>query len=161
MLTGDFYYLEQLQFWAGMGVLEWCVGASYCRGPLDQTKPLAGIQGQIRANAWTFRTRVNAAWISPDGTPERSYFDNVTMEAIAYWEGFKGIMGTQFDGTFHKTWALENIYNTYAGKVSQLFVFENDESLADGPVDPSICGAAVSMWMECTLETKTVDSFKC
>lgn len=147
MLTGDYFYLEGLQFWAAYGVLEWCVGNSYCRGPMDTSKPLAGIQGQIRANAWTFRGRSHAAFISPDGTPEKSYFQNVTEEAIAFWEGWKNITGTAYEGTFAWTWARDNIFKPV---VPGLFVMENDESLVDGPINATVCGGAVSMWMECT-----------
>lgn len=148
ILTGDYFYLEQLQQWAGFYAMSYCVGNTWCRGPWGQ--PIAGIVGQIRANAWIFRTRTNAAWASPDATPERQYFNDITDDAIAFFEGWKNITGTKYDGRVAKTWATTNVYVS-ASKVNPLHIMENNGNFADGPVNTTLCSATTSMWMNCTL----------
>jgi hypothetical protein len=91
-LTGDYFMLEQLQFWAAAQALKY--DPAY-KGP----PPSGVIHDQIRGDAWVFRTRVHAAFLSPDGTPEKAYFTHLVDDAIAYWEGMHGITGTRFEGT--------------------------------------------------------------
>lgn len=66
LLTGDYYYLEELQFWAawnptgtdpgnhgGTGLVRW---------------------QQLRGQAWSMRTLGHAAYITPDTHPMKAYF---------------------------------------------------------------------------------------
>ncbi|MBN9509088.1 MAG: hypothetical protein J0I21_08225 [Alphaproteobacteria bacterium] len=91
-LTGDYFMLEQLQLWAGIQALKY--DPAY-RGPPRG----AAIRDQPRGDAWVFRTRVLAAFLSPDGTAEKTYFNRLVDDAIAYWEGWHGIGGTKFADT--------------------------------------------------------------
>lgn len=88
LVTGDPFYLEEMQFTAS-----WAQGYPngaatnyfYGRGP-------TGREGLIfsrspRCMAWTGQQRLHTAFISPDGTPEKAYFEILLMEAIAGWEG--------------------------------------------------------------------------
>ena len=89
-LTGDYFYLEQLQLWAGTQVV--CFAPPY-KGP-----PGSGvIVSETRGHAWAFRNRVHAAFLTPDGAPEKAYFHRLTDDAIAHWEGWHGIAGTRFE----------------------------------------------------------------
>jgi len=68
LVTGDYYYLEELQFWAasnplgtdpgyngnGQGLLRW---------------------QQVRGQAWSLRTLGHSAYITPDSHPLKSYFN--------------------------------------------------------------------------------------
>ncbi len=108
MLTGDYWYLEELQFWAAWSAADGDGPATakfWGRGP-------TGAEGgygatQIRGQAWTFRSRARAAALSPDGTPERDYFTRLTEDAIAVWEGEREIYGTQFEGDPNWTWGRD------------------------------------------------------
>jgi hypothetical protein len=85
LLTGDFYYLEQLQFWASWGLFNTNPGSSSWasgRNPKDTI-----INDQVRSNAWLFRTRARAGFISPDNSPAQAYFTRATEQALRMWEG--------------------------------------------------------------------------
>jgi hypothetical protein len=76
LLTGDFYYLEELQFYAMFNVAQ----------------PIGAYRGfgtglvkwdQLRGQAWTLRTLANAAYISPDGDslkPQLTAFLNDNLD---------------------------------------------------------------------------------
>lgn len=85
MLTGDYWYLEQLQFWAATWALMY--------NPAYRPAGIARIIDEVRGDAWVFRNRVNAAFLSPDGTPEQTYFNSITEDALAIWEGERKIRG--------------------------------------------------------------------
>ncbi|HET6724722.1 MAG TPA: hypothetical protein VFH85_01800 [Gammaproteobacteria bacterium] len=67
MVTGDFYYLEQLQFWADWN--EFQINPDY-------RSHSTGLlwSNQVRAQAWGLRTLGDVAWITPDDAPLKSYF---------------------------------------------------------------------------------------
>lgn len=68
LLTGDYYYLEELQFWTMFNALS---PNPYYRN-LD--KGLAK-SDQVRGQAWIMRTLAEAAYITPDSHPLKSHFD--------------------------------------------------------------------------------------
>ena len=91
-LTGDYFMLEQLQFWAAVQAMSY--------NPAYKGPPASGaIVGQPRGCAWVLRNRVHAAFLSPDGSPEKAYFTRLVDDALAYWEGVHGITGTRFEGS--------------------------------------------------------------
>jgi hypothetical protein len=92
LLTGDFFALENLQFWTASQALFY---DPVYKGP----QPSGVIFDQVRGDAWVFRTRTNATVLSPDGTPEREYFSTLMDDALAYWEGMHGISGTRYEDT--------------------------------------------------------------
>jgi hypothetical protein len=59
LVTGDYYYLEELQFWAMINTFE--TNPNY----RQNTKGLYQ-DGQIRGQAWSMRTVSEAAYITPD-----------------------------------------------------------------------------------------------
>ncbi|HVK66553.1 MAG TPA: hypothetical protein VM694_18850 [Polyangium sp.] len=67
LLTGDRYYLEELQFWANFNMLQSNPGY---RG---QEKGLVQFD-QTRGQAWSLRTLGQAAYITPDTDPMKKYF---------------------------------------------------------------------------------------
>lgn len=67
LLTGDFYYLEELQFWAMYDVFASNPGY---RGDI---KGLVAPE-QVRGQAWALRTLADAAYITPDADRLKSHF---------------------------------------------------------------------------------------
>jgi hypothetical protein len=78
MATGDFYYLEQLQFWADWNAIR--MNATY----RHHKKGLL-YKNQVRAQAWDLRTLGDAAFITPDDDPLKSYFVDMMHNNIAWY----------------------------------------------------------------------------
>lgn len=89
LLTGDYWYLEEMQFLAAYGAMN--SNHQYRGIPYE---PWAGLSDQIRGEAWAFRARVEAAIASPDGSLEKAYLTEITNHAIAFFEGRQNLMGT-------------------------------------------------------------------
>lgn len=78
IVTGDFYYLEQLQFWADWNAFR---QNPHYRG---KEKGLL-INQQVRGQAWALRTLGDAAWITPDDDPLKPYFVGMIQNNIAWY----------------------------------------------------------------------------
>ena len=89
LMTGRYYYLEELQYWAAYSVANrtGCYGEAWMRqgdsGYLNDS--------QIRGDAWGFRTLAYGAFLSPDGSPEKAYFEDKLLNNVAKWEGAHGV----------------------------------------------------------------------
>jgi hypothetical protein len=78
LITGDYYYLEELQFWANWNMLQIGHGA----------RTYEGLQGlmhwdQIRGQAWSMRTLGQVAYITPDTHPMKSYWMDRVRDNLA------------------------------------------------------------------------------
>lgn len=72
LVTGDFYYLEEMQFAASYNELQPNEGyRKYDKGILRKA------HGQIRDQAWSLRSISDAAFATPDSDPMKSYFTGV------------------------------------------------------------------------------------
>ena len=69
LITGDYYYLEELQFWASLNPLETDPSNS------GNGKGLVRWQ-QLRGQAWSLRTLGQAAYATPDADALKTYFTN-------------------------------------------------------------------------------------
>jgi len=85
--TGDFWYLEQLQFWASWGLFisnpnnqTWGSG----RSPADT---VITPESQLRGLAWVFRNRARSAYASVDSSAEKNYLTRATEQALRIFEG--------------------------------------------------------------------------
>ncbi len=111
MLTGEYWYWEQLNFWTSFGAANsngaFTTGV-WGRGPTGKE---GGIPGQIRGLAWLFRTRVRTAMLAPDGSPEKNHFTTLTDDAIAIWEGQHNITNTKHYQSANWNWG----YNILGG----------------------------------------------
>jgi hypothetical protein len=67
IITGDHYYLEELQFWAMFNMFQ------HNPGYRDASKGLVKAD-QIRGQAWSLRTLGDAAFITPDADPLKAQF---------------------------------------------------------------------------------------
>ena len=78
MVTGDYYYLEELQYvasylevWANPAYRNYAQGYVYAA------------QGQTRGKAWTLRSIGDAAYLTPDADPMKAYFNTMITHAVA------------------------------------------------------------------------------
>lgn len=96
LVTGDNYYMEELQFWANWNMLR---GNPYYR---EFGKGLVN-WAQVRGQAWTLRTLGQAAYITPDDHPMKAYFlgrlkHNIDWYNSVYVQGKPNKLGV-LDGT--------------------------------------------------------------
>ena len=117
LVTGDYYYLEELQFWAAWN-------------PLG-TEPTWSGEGnglvrwdQVRGQAWSLRTLGHVAYITPDANPMKAYFTkqvdaNLDFYNATYVAGnpnnlgmYDGSGAYAFEITEEKTW--QDDYLTWA-----------------------------------------------
>ena len=67
LISGDYYYLEELLFWANWNLLQ--LAPPYRSFEIGLLK-----SGQVRGQAWSLRTLAQAAYIAPDLHPLKRYF---------------------------------------------------------------------------------------
>ena len=110
ILSGDFFYLEESEFWASWFAATpngAATAYSYGRGPTGSEGGICGYaigNCQVRGQAWGLRGRAQTAFIIPDNFPEKNYFENLINDTIAIWEGMRNITGTQFQGNANWNW---------------------------------------------------------
>ena len=78
MVTGDYYYLEELQFWAMYNVL--APNPNY----REQAKGILQ-SNQVRGQAWGLRSLVDAAYITPDADKLKSHFTSFVSNNLAWY----------------------------------------------------------------------------
>jgi hypothetical protein len=78
LLTGDFYYLEELQFWAMWNAF------SSNPGYRDNVKGLFK-SDQVRGQAWSLRTLGEAAYITPDSDPLKAAFMKLVASNLNWY----------------------------------------------------------------------------
>jgi len=78
LISGDYYFLEELQFWANYNLIQM---NPYYR---DLQKGLLN-RGQVRGQAWSLRTLGQAAFITPDSHPLKAYFDEKVRNNIDWY----------------------------------------------------------------------------
>ena len=151
-LTGDFWYLEEMHFWAAWTAAT-NVGGNppyesvyYSRGP---TGAEGGLIGEVRGEAWAFRSRAQTAFLTPDDMPEKAYFERLVADVIAMWEGVRDIRGTRFEGTAEWSWANTTGMGLWEGLgPSPLHVWEwPNPYILDWPLTPQAAGAGTCAWM--------------
>lgn len=96
LLTGEYYYLEELHFWASSNSLETDPNNSGFGQGLVRWQ-------QVRGQAWSLRTLGHAAYITPDSHPLKDYFvaqvdHNLNFYHAAYVEGNPNKLGA-YDGS--------------------------------------------------------------
>jgi hypothetical protein len=149
LLTGDYYYLEGMQLWAG------AMSAGYPRGVGASQIPGAYISDQVRGDAWVLRNRVNAAVASPDSDPMKAVFTDMVKDALAFWEGQRNITGTTLHGT--PMWtrgntAVNSTSGVWKGKgIPPLHWWGGGYSLANNAPSyliNNVTGGATNNWMQ-------------
>ncbi len=146
LLTGRYYYLEELQFEAAyiLGFKQGCYGENWERhgenGYFNDS--------ETRGDAWAYRTTAYAAFLSPDGSPEKAYFEDKLLNNIAKDEGRHNLPCDVPGKQVHCDWGRKNQLPPMGA--SPLGIWdEGNPGLVDGPVktDGSVA-KATSPWME-------------
>jgi hypothetical protein len=78
LMTGDYYHLEELQFYANWS--SFYGNPAYRQGAKGLVKP-----DQVRAQAWTLRTLAEAAYITPDNDPQKANFTSIVKNNIDWY----------------------------------------------------------------------------
>lgn len=78
LVTGDYYYLEELQFWAMWNVF------SPNPGEHGREKGLLW-SNQVRGQAWSLRTLSEAAYITPDADPLKAQFETFLSNNLDWY----------------------------------------------------------------------------
>jgi len=148
MLTGDFWYLEQMYFWASWSAAKSNGAATmyaYGRGP---TGAEGGIPDEIRGQAWAFRSRVHTGSLAPDNTTEKSYFTTLIDDAIAIWEGMRNITGSRFQGNANWNWGYSMIGQAFLALGSPPLHHWSigGTGFVQEPMDTNIVKVATSPW---------------
>ena len=102
VLTGDYWYLEQLYFWTSWASFHSLPQSmANGRGPTGKE---GGFKDDTRGRAWCLRTRGRTAFLAPDNSPEKAHFTQLLNDLIASWEGAFNIKGTAFENTVMWKW---------------------------------------------------------
>jgi len=83
LTTGDWYFLEELYFWAAHNT----VWGNPGRSSFGSAAPWAILMDEVRSNAWGLRAIGEAAAMAPDNSPEKIYFTDKLFNNIAVQEG--------------------------------------------------------------------------
>lgn len=102
LLTGEHFYLEQMQFWAGFTLLDsgWGGYGRSCTSRSVSTSYMGfGEQQQARATAWALRMLAEAAWATPEHDGGyRDYLRTAYEDVVTRLEGRRGVVrGTNKD----------------------------------------------------------------
>jgi len=155
LISGDFWYLEELWFWAsyGAGYPAGGPGTSGCsRGPTGAEGGFPGFTSgcaTIRSQAWGLRTRAQAAAFSPDGTPEKGYFTRLMEDALCIWEGSRGIAETDCAGKPTYEWGRTVDARTiwHGAPPAPLHQWEVGGQALE-PLNPAKAGSAYAPWQQ-------------
>lgn len=119
LLTGDYYYLEELQFWANYNFLS--MNTAYRRYEKGLFLPM-----QVRGQGWSMRTLGYTTYITPDTDPMKDYFKSKLMHNIEYYidtnvknpQNNYGALRHKGDG-LSSTW-MDDFFNWAAGEILNL-----------------------------------------
>jgi hypothetical protein len=78
LVTGDYFYLEELQFWSMWNVF------SSNPGYRENIKGLL-LPDQVRGQAWSLRTLSQAAYITPDADPLKAHFEGFLSNNLDWY----------------------------------------------------------------------------
>ena len=122
LVTGDHFYLEELQFWANYNMLQLNPGyRGYEKGLVKSD--------QVRGQAWSLRTLGQTAYITPDTDPLKSYFvqrvaNNLDWYAETYVKSPPNALGV-IDGSGQYAFTAAG-YNTAAGDKTGIGPWQDD-----------------------------------
>lgn len=143
LLTGDFFYLEQLLFLAAHTTMDNNAAGTKTtlgRGPTGSEGAL--YFSEIRSQAWNLRTRLHTVDVTPDTMPEQIYFKKLTHNAIALWDGFYNRTKSVYSGdalwTFGREIVAKHSFSHTNGEPSPLGFWLKDVSRPSDYIDRQI-----------------------
>jgi len=173
LITGDYYYLEELQFWAATNPLQTAPGNNgYGQGLLRWQ--------QVRGQAWSLRTLGHAAYITPDASPMKAYFtkqvdNNLNFYHQTYVVGNPNKLGLydgsgeasfQINGTSpwqddYFTWSLGYLAELGFTKATPIFQWKS-KYVIGRMTDPGFCWIEASSyfyWFRDSANSPVYDTF--
>ena len=160
ILTGDPYFLEELEFAASAADATSNGAATtlpYGRGPTGRESVLTG--NQIRGQGWVGRIFLHLAFVLPDDHADKKKWQGSALHAIAGWEGaFKDRLTIKSELSRHPDFAPSYEYGyTYKNNfkdspdkaLTPMFEFEGGTpAYIQGGIDPGEAGIAMSSWQQ-------------
>jgi hypothetical protein len=149
LLTGDWYFLEEIYFWSAYNLTAATPGPAtciYCRH--DSWAFMTDSYGNTRGVAWDMRTVAHSAWIAPDGSPEKTYFFQKLEYNIAVHEGLMNVTNGPFYGDPRWTWgqSISTGLPNPLGWISHNLGYELTQGT--GYVDPTKACFADAPWQQ-------------
>lgn len=148
LLSGKYYYLSELQYQAGfiLGTKLGCASGNFARqGSLGLIN-----ESQLRGEAWGLRTLSYAAFISPDATSEKHYFEDKLLNNIVELEGIHGLPSSDSKRSASYNWGRDKSVRSQVKNPPPLRFWEDrGPEFIQAPLkqDGSLTGAA-SPWEE-------------
>jgi hypothetical protein len=119
LATGDYFYLEQMNFWTAFSAAYPVASTALNYGRGASLKSGVVYMGQVRSEGWGMRERAEAAWIEPDGTPEKTLFNQWMASYIGVLDGLYDQTTSQYFGNADWKWGhtvrITNPLETYDG----------------------------------------------
>ncbi|HEY1757189.1 MAG TPA: hypothetical protein VGG72_17580 [Bryobacteraceae bacterium] len=119
LATGDYFYLEQMNFWTAFSAAYPVASTTENYGRGSSLKSGVVYMGQVRSEAWGLRERAESAWIEPDGTPEQTLFNQWMASYIGVLDGLYDQTSSQYFGNADWNWGhtvrIANPNETYDG----------------------------------------------
>lgn len=108
IVTGDYYYLEELQFWAMYNVFQSNPG---------YRKNIQGLlhSNQVRGQAWSLRTLGEAAYITPDADRLKGHFNGILSNNLDWYSTNFLAGGANANALGVITSGSAIVYNSHAG----------------------------------------------
>lgn len=78
LITGDYFYLEEMQFWTAFNLLQ--------NNPEYRQKDLGIVHGQVRGMAWDLRALGEVAYLTPDTHPLKASFKQILANNARYFK---------------------------------------------------------------------------
>lgn len=149
LLTGEFFYLEEMQFWHSYGAMNDFGPSSvpYGRGPTGAEEGLDN--EQVRAMAWIFRNRTHLAYWAPDNGVTNEYIQSVA-DALAGQEGGHGITTGIYNGNAMWTWqnSLPGGFRDGANTASPLGIYTIGDPRFTTGINPAVASTGNSDYEE-------------
>ena len=141
LITGDWYWLEELYFYAAYSATN-----DYSPAAMQWSNLSDSIQE--RAFAWGMRAFGHAALMAPDGTPEKAYFNERINYNAAIREGVLNLTtGSFYDPSTASPWYYGR-YTEAGGSPNPLyFIASMGTTDAAGLIDTMQVGLTSSPWM--------------
>lgn len=156
LLTGDYYFLEQMWFSASYTAMDNNAGAKSTplgRGPTGSEGGM--YPWESRGQGWCLRTRIHAASISPDHTPEKKYLETIITKGLELWEGLFNVDNPKAKYPAIKRFAritlAPKMFPSNAGEASPLGQWDHNSQkpvdYVDSYYDYSKASGGISPWM--------------
>ncbi|MDJ0710572.1 MAG: hypothetical protein QNJ14_09290 [Woeseiaceae bacterium] len=163
LVTGDYFHLEELQFWANWNLFYW--------GQHGGSQGLM-VFDQIRAQAWGLRTLGHAAYVTPDNHPLKNYFLAKLNNNLSWYDanysnnpptqlgyltnppdlGVNNAMATWMDDFF--TWTVGHLVNLGFAAAQPIFEYKAKFPLGR-MTNPDYCWILASTYWTRARDTNT------